>query len=249
LEVRIEQCVHYCGFRYGKRQFNPYETYSIEYHDGVPIREVRRKFIDFLQHYRPRHMAEALGLSGLSRRYPLWVYPWQELEPAGYPDSWFDSPDAMTDIMTQFCETGILSHRIEQEFFWLERVCYSIVENGYDPERHRGPGAALTCYSPVTTLMLTRKDGNSVHLLLDGNHRVSALSALGHETVLVERSPTDTIREQDCQSWYGVRRGTYSLGDALRIFHAYFDGNRDGCTTQTAAAILGPESWKELYVV
>ena len=239
-EISIDRCVHYCGFRYGVGDYNPYESYLIDLQEQVPVSVARRGFIEFLSHYRPLHMGQALGSDGLSKEYPLWLYPWQHFDPSSYNlrRGWCATPNSCPDIMTHFCESGILLLRVEEEFVWLERALNSIYENGYQPEQQN---------DYISTRQFCRLDGESRYLLMDGNHRVSAMSALGFKAVTVHQKPTDIVYEKDSDSWYGVRHGFYSRDDALRIFHAYFEGNKNYRTTEKPAPIIGPDQWELMY--
>jgi len=239
-EISIDQCVHYCGFRYGRLEYNPYEQYLLDLLNHVPLLIARRRFVEFLVYYRPRHMGEALGLINLSKEYPLWVYPWQRFQPREFTihKNWCNTPNDFPDILTHFCESGILSFRIDEEFFWLERALYSISENDYQPEHYN---------SYIRTLQLCRSDGKCAYLLLDGNHRVGTMSVLGHKTVKIEHKSTDIVFERDCDRWYGVQEGFFSREDALRIFNAYFEGNHNYRTTRSPARILAHDDWLKIY--
>jgi hypothetical protein len=232
VKAPIAQCVHYCGFRYGHNEYNPYESYIIDVSRGVPSDVARSRFIEFLRHYRPRHFGEALGLGDmLSRKYPLWIFPWLKMDPESFAGfhGWLTNPEECPDILTHFSEAGIAFHRITEEFFWLERALQSIAKKGYQPLRHR---------SFVRSLTLRRSDGTESYLLIDGNHRVSAMSALGCESVLIRQALEDRICETECDEWYGVRNGLFDREDALRIFRAYFAGNFNYRTTNEPAPIL-----------
>ena len=246
-QIPIDGCVHYCGFRYGHNEYNPLETYLCDVYNRVPITQARRKFIHFLLHYRPRHIGEALGLENLSRNYPMWIYPWDVKDPRNTSRAWCHSPISCPDIITHFCESGILSLRIDEEFLLAERVLHSISENGYNPESRHVLKPQSMSYTPVQTFELRRSDGRSAYLLLDGNHRVSALSALGRKFVMVEQASTNIAFEKECNDWYGVRKGFYTREDALRIFNAYFKGNTNYQSTSFPATIIGPEHWTSMY--
>ena len=238
LEVPINQCVHYCGFRHGVNEYNPYESYLSDLKDQVPLLVARRRFIDFLLYYRPHHLAEALGLANLSQKYPLWKFPWERFDRKHWRKAWFPNP-IDRGILTRFCGQGILSLGIEAEFVRLESALLSISTNDYQPEVYKS-------YARVR--QLRRLDGKCAYILLDGNHRVSAMSVLGYRTVEVTRSAAD-VWEQDCDRWPGVKRGLYSREDALKIFHAYFDGNHNYRTTTKPAKIIAPDSWLEIYAL
>jgi hypothetical protein len=246
-QVPIAKCVHYGGFRYGHNEYNPLETYLIDLHNNLQISRARWKFIHFLLHYRPRHMGEALGLDNLSRDYPMWTYPWDIINLENPYNAWCDFPDTCPDILTHFCESGILSLRIDEEFFWGERALYSIASSGYKVGKRNVSRDNSSSYFPIKTFELRKCDDRSAYILLDGNHRVSALSALGYKVVTVEQAATHIAFEKDCGDWYGVKKGFYTREDALSIFNLYFKGNHNYQTTSNPAPIIGPDEWKNLY--
>jgi hypothetical protein len=237
VEAPLDKCVHYCGFRYGGQEYNPYETYQIEFQQGRPIQEVRRHFIEFLKFYRPRHMGEALG-APLSRKYALWVYPWRNIDPRQWEKyGWSSTLNAYPDILTHFCEEGISSFRIEEEFFWLERILWSISRQGYQPAK----------YPHADAWELHADDGARAYLLLDGNHRAGALTAIGCSKTLVV-SCSAVIKEQDVEAWPAVRKGQMNREDALALFRAYFRGKPLWARSESPAPILAPPGWEKMYL-
>jgi hypothetical protein len=228
-EIPISSCVHYCGFRYGRGEFNPYENYVVSLSNGESLQEVRGRFEDFLQHYRPENMGEALGIS-LSHAYPMWEFPWfPESVLAGGKGGWLGSPSDVPDIITHFSTTGILRRRIDEEFSWLEGAYYSIREVGYQPGRFAGH---------IRALKLINNEGKARHLILDGNHRLSALVALGHSRVTIAYRIHMTIRASQHARWPQVIGGIYSKEDARKVFEVYFSGNLSPRTTENAAPII-----------
>lgn len=223
--VPIARCVHYGAFRYGHDEPHPYETYTrLLVRDGNRP-AARAWLVRFLQHYRPKTFGESIGAS-LQGSHGLWHFPWVRRRPAEC--GWFDDPLGFPDIVTQFCPDGILWFRIEQEFFWLERSVYSIRRRGYQPGGING----------VIGWRFVRSDGSDTFLLLDGNHRVSALAALGFESVELMYLPGDTVYERDLLKWPQVRNGYFLEEDARRVFQAYFLGNLRWVTTEVAAPVL-----------
>jgi hypothetical protein len=213
ISVSIDRCVHYCAFRYGREEEHPYETYArLLVRDG-DRGAARRWFVDFIRHYRPRDFGAALGLD-LGARHGLWNFPWDRARPGN--EGWFSDPLSFDDIVTQYCEEGLLWFRIEQEFFWLERSIYSIRRNGYHEKPHFG----------IFARRFIREDGEEAFLILDGNHRLSALSAIGHRSVDLSYLPRGTVREADAPHWPKVLSGEYDERDARLIFRAYFSGNQ-----------------------
>ena len=227
-QVPISDCVHYGGFRYGRGEYNPYETYLQQLlHEGSEA--ARSRFIEFLRHYRPRHLGAALGLE-LKREYALWHYPWSRLSSrTDESGAWCDDPDDCPDILTHFSDRGILVRRIEEEFVWLERAMYSIRRHGFQPDRFG---------DPLFVQKLVGRDGRTAHLMLDGNHRLSALSALGETMAPVHWAPWSVVREEHLARWPLVRDGSYETEDARKVFHAIFNGNQCPRTCESPAPLL-----------
>jgi hypothetical protein len=227
ITVPLSNCVHFCGYRYGRGEFNPYENYAIARVRGASEEQARGQFVDFLLFYRPRHFGEALGVE-LQRRYPLWFYPWSRsvINPA---NAWCKEPNDCPDILTHFSERGISSRGLAAEYGWLEGSLRSIREHGFQPGRFR---------SIVQARRFVRADGSAAYLLLDGNHRVSALSALGYTKVPLQYLPAATLYETALPVWRQVRRNLYSADDAARVFSVYFDGNRRSRTTGEPSRIV-----------
>ena len=223
--VPLSACVHFCGYRYGRAEFNPYENYVTARVQGASEAEARERLVQFLLYYRPRHFGEALGLD-LRRRYPLWYYPWSW---RSVPDGWRAEPDDCPDILTHFSERGISARGLAAECQWLEDSLRSIRANGYRPDRFR---------STIRARRLVREDGCVAYLLLDGNHRVSALSALGYKEACVRYLPVATVRAAAAARWPQVRNGTYIETDAACVFAVYFDGNRCSRTTDAPSSIV-----------
>lgn len=231
VEAKISQCVHYAGFRYGHKEYNPYETYIRRLHEKEDISAIRAEFINFLLHYRPRCFGEALGIN-LSRKYPLWLYPWankKKFWKINYASGWFKDPNKIPDIITHFSDSGIPMPMILKEYGWLHSAYQSIISNGYNPEVWGYPKARL----------FFKENGEAAYLMLDGNHRLSVLSTLGFSSLLLDHYPSDAVRNIDIDSWQGVRNGFFTKEDAVNIFEAYFSGNKKYYTTTTCPPILG----------
>jgi len=225
LVVPIAQCAHYCGFRYGVEEYNPYETYITGLHMGKTGAEINEQFLHFLRYYRPSHFGEALGIS-LSKSYPLWQYPWAvKLDPSYNA---FDmDPSLIPDIITHFSKKGIPFKIIEKEFAALEAAYHSIAKDGYRPDK----------YGYAEVLCLKNEERTSF-ILLDGNHRVSALSALGFKQVEAILYIRNIINRRDVKKWPGVKNGFYTTEDAVKIFDVYFLGNHSYETTKIPASII-----------
>lgn len=223
--VAVADCVHFAGFRYGRNEINPYENYVTALVQGEAVDSARARFTEFLQHYRPRHLGEALGVE-LERTYPLWCYPWSRRLPA---PGWRDDPADVPDIITFFSARGILRSRIVEEFRWLEQCLDSIRKNGYQPGRFSGD---------PKTRRLVAADGQVRHVVHDGNHRLAVLAALGVRRLPVRYVPLMTVHEPDLPGWPGVVAKSFTTDDARRIFRAYFAERPVARTTAQPADVL-----------
>jgi len=228
--ISPKDCVHYCGFRYGTSRFNPYQNYIEGLVRGEDSKTVRQRFVEFLRHYRPEHFGEALGVN-LSRKYPLWLYPWGRRSGSG---GWHSMPEECPDVLTHFSRQGISNKKIEIEFRWLETALTSIQTYGFRPERFN---------SFILARKLERVGGDSVYLILDGNHRISVLGTLGIAELPVRYLQISTVYEADIEKWPYVRNGTYTREDARLVFQGYFHGNSTGRTTDQPAALSPPTDY------
>ena len=226
--ILISECVHYCGFPYGRGAFNPYEQYIYDIAKNSNSQRRRDEFILFLRFYRPRNMDEALGVQS-KRPMPLWLFPWNKAFSGDWEGvrAWLDDPDDVPDILTHFSKKGILEWRILEEFVWLERAFYSIRRHGYQPDRYG---------SFIRLLPLIRQDGECRYIVLDGNHRLCALYALGEAscTAVLEMP----IYARDVLCWPCVAGGHCSAEDAITLFYAYFNRSVAWRTTDIPAALL-----------
>jgi hypothetical protein len=91
---------------------------------------------------------------------------------------------------------------------------YKSIKRGYNPLYHNSfPSATL----------LKRSDGQFRALIYDGDHRLAALSQLGHKKVTVE--VVHIVKEAEAGNWYYVRNGYCTKEEALEIFNAFFELN------------------------
>ncbi len=225
-EVRIADCVHFCGFRYGHAELNPYENYIVGLAKGEPRAQLRQQFEQFLQTFRPKDLGEALGVA-TGASVPLWLLPWKSWRKLRQPRGWQDSPLDVVDIITHFSPQGIRRSQIEQEYGWLEGAWSNIRDHGYLPEKH----------SYISVFELQAPE-SSRYIVVDGNHRTSAAVATGLTRVKVRRGVFSVARRQNARFWPLVLSGHVSLADALAIFDAYFDGPRARPISAPPASII-----------
>ncbi|MBK8509763.1 MAG: hypothetical protein IPL51_14340 [Candidatus Competibacteraceae bacterium] len=224
-EIAIADCVHYCGFRYGRNEFNPYENYITGLAEGRAVAELREKFTNFIRYYRPKDIGEAISVT-TTASVPLWLLPWKSWLKLYRPNGWQESTDVI-DILTYFSPKGVEWRFIEREFNWLERAWLTIRDKGYLPER----------YGHIEVFEL-RAETASRFLVIDGNHRVSALHALGERQVIVRQPRFFSATRSRARFWPLVLSGHVPHQDALTIFDGYLHGNLTPHRAASPAPIL-----------
>lgn len=207
VEVSVNQCYHYRGFRYGGFGHNPYEDFIAGLARNDDLMTLRQTFAELMLRCRPRGFAAALQIDVPS--WPLWEYPWQRASVP--PRGEVARPEDNPDILTHYCEAGVLSSQINREFGWLEGAWHNIKRRGYRP-RECG---FITC-------MPLRGEKETSYIVLDGNHRLSSLHAMGAGRVEVKVSSLRTIYRSRVLSWPRVQDGSLSATHALAIFDRYF---------------------------
>ena len=210
-DVQISDLRHYCGFKYGCNTFNPYENFIVGLHSGLYLNLLKENFNNFLIRYRPENLGEALGIN-LSKKYPLWCYPWNSC--CKFGNGWVPKLENVPDVMTHFCDLGIPITLVEQEYFWHQRAYNNIKVNGYQPQKHG--------YVELMEIVVKSK---RCYIVLDGNHRVSALSALGFKSVCAKITHIYNI--QNVHVFPQVEKMAMSENDAITIMQKYIDGVTD----------------------
>ena len=103
---------------------------------------------------------------------------------------------------------------VSDEFRRFTDVYESIKRRGYTPWRDGFAGGTF----------LRKLTGEFRYVVLQGNHRVAAMSHLGYRSVTMRavRGRHVIIDEVDAPHWHYVRTGACTLEDAIAYFNAYF---------------------------
>lgn len=222
-EIDLRKCFHYLGCHYSARfGVNPYLDYVLDIAEGRDV--ARRNFLKTILSHRPRTLNEAYDLK-LDVDYPLWHYPWQNDElKSGY--GWLNDPDNCPDILTFYSEGGVLSHRVEQEFYWLERAFKTISIEGYRPDQ----------FGYIKVIEFRCNELSSTYLVADGNHRIASMVAAG---ILVAKVEVIKIIDiDDIFIWPGVASGVYTKNDSQKIYSYMLNPNKKiKCTAATIGKI------------
>lgn len=201
--IEIARCYHYRGFRYGGFGNNLYEDYIVGLSLGHAVPGLRSAFSGGILLSRPSTFGDALQIE--LPPSPPWIFPWSS-DRAGLL---VEQPANNPDVVCHVCDRGVLASHINREFVWLESAWTNIQQSGYRPRLN----GFIRC------LELVGRAG-STYLVLDGNHRISAMHAIGESTVEVELASTPIVRSEAAR-WPQVVNGFFSIEDALRIFDRY----------------------------
>lgn len=206
--IPINQCVHFRGFRYGGFGNNVYEDYILGLRNGVTEDLLRQTFIKRILAFDGREFSSTLNIK-LTKTYPSWIYPWEFNSLWNTKIKYFNPADN-PDIVCHYSPEGVLASHINREFFWLERA-YKTILSGYNPEK----------FGYINVCCLKHKKQNR-YLVLDGNHRLSAMHALGINTVKVNVRFPPLWNIKFSKIWPGVISKKYRHCDAISIFNRYF---------------------------
>lgn len=205
--IPVSACRHYRGWRYGGFGNNLYEDYIFGIENGASISDLRLTFSRRIFGIRGHNMGELLGIA-LSKTYVPWIYPWSWNSAFEHRKEFLAAQNP--DIVCHTSPDGILSSHINREFQWCETALSSIKKFGYKPE----------AYGFIRVLRLIGNKNDASYLVIDGNHRLSALVAIGipHTNAFV----AGTIRLDHLWRWPGVMLRKFQKEDARAIFQRYF---------------------------
>ena len=204
--VALSDCVHFRGFRYGGFGNNIYEDYILGLRDGIELRKLRMLLINRVLGLKANTWEAALGIK-LNGNHRSWSFPWGFYSvPVDFEPTASNNPD----VICHFSSEGVLASHLNREFFWLERAFQSM-QIGYMPDR----------YGYIQLLTLQKK-GQRRFIVLDGNHRISAMHALGITHFDAQCKWVGLRDSRYARIWPSVLIGHISLGDALNIFNRYF---------------------------
>lgn len=219
------------GFGIGRDGWNFYTDLISEYSSTPDVRLEGTRFFRFFQDPRinaVRFLDDILFLHDPDRsregrmRFHLGTYPWGGLTKddclvGGTPFGWYYDSVAGTATRDLWGTGESVWYRpndtevLERE--WEKTTgLYRAIEKGYRPLRHLS--------FPSVTL-LVRRGGETRAIMGDGHHRLSILSCLGYEKVIVE--VIQVVEETRVEDWHYVRLGQCSREQALETFGAFFE--------------------------
>lgn len=224
--IAIKDCRHFRGYRYGLYSNNIYEDYIVGISKGVDLQQLRLQFVKRIIGMRATNFAETLNIS-LSKEVPNWDYPWN-IKATKADFTAFNNPDIVCHTSA---DGAILISHINREFIWLENAFTNIQSEGYLPEKN----------TYITVLKLISHGRNS-YIVLDGNHRISTLAALGVSYCKMRVLTNYFLNENFHYLWFGCLFRKYTQQDALSVFLRYFlDTNPDIKESNDFSSLISDE--------
>ncbi len=239
VNVALDECrwIGASGLSYSHDSLHPYIRTLVDYGRQIHTTYEGSYLERYWAAWTPSNLAEYLGLDAgachplLARTPPLHdILPWSPSDRISYmqEERWMRRSDYRA-----LCEAGAPPARScgpKPEWFGTTRfarlvsIYESIKQNGYVI---RDDATLPHWQRHIVVKCLVR--GSDVRLVVaHGQHRASALSALGYETVpAVVHSGSSRgavmVRRGDAAHWPLVRRGIFSQAQALSIFDRIFD--------------------------
>jgi hypothetical protein len=223
LSISISSVTSRVGFSYAKDGWHPFVQTLEEYAYNSKLRYEDSTLARLYSLYRPSNVQEVL-LDHIQRPVkPLCDWPpYNEL----ISRLWALSPHSLGYYLNLLKNKPQTDGWIffgphtqeygEREFHRLISVYNSIKQNGYQPE--------LTDLDPVNGYFL-KKENNYRFVLLQGNHRVSALKALGYSEVkvLIRQGHPAVVDYAKLHRWTEENGGIYPSQLIEKLFDALYN--------------------------
>jgi len=230
IEIPVERIamMHLGSFPLEPRGSSPFTQTLIEYHDGHANKYEGSALELFYKTFQPKSLLDYLGIpaavsSILDTINPLVrVFPWNPIDPLIKLEARKAEIEAENKEHLLGCKWVDGDHFMGPttmakglgEFRRLSSVYKSIKENGYRIDNH----------DSMTNIMgMVLCHGNNWSVILHGGqHRASAMSALGMKTIPIEFRAHGVrgavIRREDAKHWWLVRNGYLKEKEAQTVF-------------------------------
>lgn len=161
--------------------------------------------------FRPYGIYDFLPNGSVKFSPPWGVYPWGSFKDKNYIK-------LGNQHKTRCCGPSSLS-LIKDEFNRMKFLYEKLKQEGYKPWSFGN--------NHISGIILEAADKRRRMLIVQGNHRLAALSVLGYESLPIRlfENGRRYLREKNVKEWHFVRTGECSTEDALTIFRLYFTEN------------------------
>ncbi|MBS3804762.1 MAG: hypothetical protein KGY54_09470 [Oleiphilaceae bacterium] len=240
ISVDLEDCRWFgaSGLSYSNDSLHPYVRTLMEYEAGQCITYEGSYLQKYWQSWTPKNLAEYFDLELNKYCHPLLlqtppnhnILPWSPSGTVDYmkQEKWKNRSDYRALVNAGCAPARSCGPKPdwfgEARFQHLVSIFKSIKKTGYRPEV-----STKIPYDQQHILgSCLIREGQVRFNILNGQHRASVLSALGHTTAPIivnchaSRGP-GTVRREEVAHWPLVRLGILSANEALAIFDRIFD--------------------------
>lgn len=194
-----------CSF--GRDGWHPFVKTLEEYEACSEISWKKTTLYKYHKGFCPKSIIDLIDNGQRTSEIPIFSFPWGT----------FRIGASNKDVLTsRFCGPSA-DELIKSEFNALVALYKNISRQGYRPWDFG--------YGFIGGTFLLSADGKRRFVVLQGNHRMAVLSALGYKKITVRTNPgyLDYIRESDMSNWARVREGSCDIQTARSVFRLYFD--------------------------
>ncbi len=220
--VDIKDCTSINGFAFGQGWHFLVETLE-QYKKNRSIKYEDTALAKYYECYQPQNLLEALFGKNKTDNDSDFLALTKYRSPQNAPMPWtpmkmvtksFKRNSGDYGPKDKFSNYGI--HRMRR----LISIYGSIKENGFDEEKNSEIGDHIKG-------ILLKRNNEYKFLVVNGNHRIAALSALGYQKVSVRscKKFPSIIDIDNCPNWPCVKKGIYNENAARKILLHYFEEN------------------------
>ena len=224
IDLDIATTIFGCSF--GRAGWNHLVEFLREYDARSGLRWDDSILHRYHKNFHPASVCDLLNLPLPDAcEIPLFTYPWGTFV--------LNQPDRHRQVeRSRFCGPST-DEFIEAEHHRTIRLYQQMRRNGYTPWRY---GCSF-----INGSFLVDRAGETRFVVMQGNHRLAALAALGVRRVRVRTEPQlllTQVDEREVDQWPLVRSGKCSRWAALAIFRLYFEENGE----HVRRCVYGPPS-------
>ncbi len=209
--INIEQAVTIFGRGFTAGCAHPLVETIKEYEDNPSLDFTETTLYEYHAKFKPKNTNAALGITEQCNGLPLFQYPW-----GGFRLSYQGNKDQLSSRFCGPSNDGL----VRDEFNTTIALYNDIKKNGYKLIRNK---------SIIGGTFLVKENGEKRFVVLQGNHRMSVLSALGYKNLFVYtmKGYQEYIRESSLNDWIMLNKVSCPNAISRKVFNAFFDGKNN----------------------
>lgn len=203
----IDKAINIFGVSFSDINSHPIVATLMEYRSNPALKYQESQLYRYHTEFCPNDTFQAFNINASHGDLPLFVYPW-----GAFRKNYNEDKDV---TKSRFCGPSS-DDFILHEFNHIISLYESILSNGY---------SILKWANVLAGTYLIDRSGQYRFVVLQGNHRISVLAALGKTKVLVRTMPgyCEKVEEIKSNNWENVVNGRCEIAMAEQIFSQFFD--------------------------